>query len=156
MSCGSTKSHFRHSPMLQYAIHFPLTLQYLNKYHTLWVLLLWPCMLVSRKYNKVTYLADKSCSNFSVYFSDCSLSVTCICFFNTFPNANGVVSWTTWERRAGLVQTPLWLTVACCCFSSKLQPDVEQNSPEIKTAYEARRFKAKQDSWPTVTWHVRW
>lgn len=29
---------------------------------------------------------------------------------------------------------------------TKLHPDVEQNGPEIKTAYEARTFKAKQGS----------
>ena len=60
------------------------------------------------------------------------------------------------REESRLVQTPLWLTVAHCRFNSKLQPDVEQNRPEIKTAYKARRFKAKQDSWPTVTRHVRW
>ena len=29
-------------------------------------------------------------------------------------------------------------------------------TPEIKTAYEARRFKSKQVTCLTVTWHVRW
>lgn len=89
----------------------------------------------------------------SVFFPQ----LICHHIFNTFQSVTALnFGWSTRERRAGLVQTPLWLPVAYCHFKSKLQPDVEQNGPEIKTAEEARRFKAKQDSWLTATWHVRW
>lgn len=66
-----------------------------------------------------------------------------------------VVSWSTWERRNGRVPTAVSLPVAYCRFNSKVQPDVEQNCLEIKTACAAGRFKAKQDFWLTVMWHVR-
>lgn len=135
--------------MLQYAIHFTLNLQYKNKYYTL---LLWPrTFLLVSKHNKVTYLIDQSCTEKTQV-----KTILIVIYLNFVLDAIGVIRWSTCERRGWLVQTILWLTVAYCHFNSKLQPDVEQNSPEIKTAYEARGFKAKQESWLTVTWHVRW